>query len=149
VIVLLQDPSSLIRPRAIFTNYRAVLHGVVAFLAPLLVATGALGLIAWLVDLLDTTSGYAFAKSVLAIAGVLGLSLTSISARLKNTAQSLTLRIKQNAFGDLIAAELTVVPGRPGRRSGLSGRKARARDRQMARAVQNRTLTSITPAACR
>jgi hypothetical protein len=149
VIVLLQDPSSLIRPRAIFTNYRAILHGVVAFLPQLLLATGALGLIAWFVDLLNTQAGYAFGKSVLAIAGVLGLSLTSISARLKNTAQSLTLRIKQNAFGDLIAAELTVVPGRPGRLSGLSGRKSKRRDRQMARAVQNRTLTSITPAKCR
>jgi hypothetical protein len=149
VIVLLQDPSSLIRPRAMFTNRRAVLHGVVAFLPQLMLATAALGLIAWLVDLLNTTSGYAFGKSVLAIAGVLGLSLTSISARLRNTGQSLILRIKQNAFGDLIAAELTVVPGRPAGRRGLSERTSRRRDRQMARAVQDRSLTVITPEQCR
>ncbi len=52
------------------------------------------------------------------VLGVAGLSLATVQAGLKNTAQGLLTRLRQDAFTDLVAAAIAEAPGKPG----LAGR---------------------------
>jgi hypothetical protein len=144
VVVLIQDPSSLVSPYTVYRNFRGILKGFQGFLPQLLVAGGSLGAVSWLIDLLNTSHGNAIGKSLLGIASALGLSGSGITARLKNTAQSLTTRLKQDVYADVVAAEMTIAPGKSGPLTKTGDARGRKRDRMVTRAVRNRTLTAVS-----
>ena len=61
----------------------------------------------WLAD-----GGSGFAKAIVAALGAAGLSLAGLQGRLKNATQALVRRLRQDAYADLVATAVTVVPPR-------------------------------------
>ena len=87
-----------------------VAHVLRAFwLQLLLTGLGAAALIAF-ADLLASPRGTTLAKSLLAAAGITGFSIAGVSAKLKNQAQALLLRLRQDAYTDLITVDITTAP---------------------------------------
>ena len=142
LVVLLQDPKTLVKPYAVLRNYKAAWRSINAFLPQLFFAVGSLALVAWFIYLLNTSQGDALGKSVLGVIAALGISTATIGSYLKNAAQSILYRVKQDAYGDLIAAEMTIAPRQPVNGLKLAGSEDRKRDRSVSRAVKARTLTT-------
>jgi hypothetical protein len=133
-----QDPTTLITPNALLRNFRQVAHVLRAFwLQFLLTGLAGAALIAF-ADLLASPRGTALARSLLAAAGVTGFSIAGISAKLKNQAQALLLRLRQDAYTDLITVEITTAPPQP---RVLPGR----RRAKLARMARQRSVTPVTP----
>jgi hypothetical protein len=112
LILLGQDPSTLIKPFALVRNVRTTLRAARLFL-PQLVG-GALGVAAltWFVWLAAVGGGTSAGKAVLAALGVLGVSLTTLQAKLKSSTQALLTRLRDDAYTDLVSIAITVVPAR-------------------------------------
>ncbi len=133
-----QDPTTLISPYALLRNFRQVAHVIRAFWFQLLLTgLGGAALIA-LADLLASPQGTALAKSLLAAAGITGFSIAGVSAKMKNQAQALLLRLRQDAYTDLITVEITTAPPQP---RTLPGR----RRAKVARMARQRSVTPVTP----
>jgi hypothetical protein len=136
-----EDPTTLIGPYALLRNFRLVAHVLRAFwIQFLLTGLGAAALIAF-ADLLASPRGSSLAKSLLAAAGITGFSVAGVSGKLKNQAQAMLLRLRQDAYTDLIAVDITTAPPQPRAVPVLPARR-RAKLAKMAR---QRSLTPVTP----
>jgi len=133
-----QDPTTLISPYALLRNFRQVAHVLRAFWLQFLLTGLAGAALVVLADLLASPRGTTLAKSLLAAAGVTGFSVAGVSAKLKNQAQALLLRLRQDAYTDLITVEITTAPPQP---RVLPGRR-RAKLAGMAR---QRSVTPVSP----
>jgi len=133
-----QDPTTLISPYALLRNFRQVAHVLRAFWLQFLLTGLAGAALIVLADLLASPRGTTLAKSLLAAAGVTGFSVAGVSAKLKNQAQALLLRLRQDAYTDLITVEITTAPPQP---RVLPGRR-RAKLAGMAR---QRYVTPVSP----
>ena len=133
-----QDPTTLISPYALLRNFRQVAHVLRAFWLQFLLTGLAGAALIVLADLLASPRGTTLAKSLLAAAGVTGFSVAGVSAKLKNQAQALLLRLRQDAYTDLITVEITTAPPQP---RVLPGRR-RAKLAGMAR---QRSVTPVSP----
>jgi hypothetical protein len=83
---------------------------------------------------------------------ITGLSLAGLMARLKNQAQAMVTRLRQDVYTDLVAVAITTAPlppAPPPRPGILEGpRKAIVVSRQkrtMTRIVRERSITPVTP----
>lgn len=137
LLVLGQDPSTLIKPYALIKNWRNSLRVLRALWIQLVTAAISLALVIAVITLIAEGSSTPFVKSLLGVLGVVGLSTAAVQARLKTTAQSLLTRFRQDAYTDLVAGEIAVAPDKPG---------ARRPDRVVAEEVRKRTLTTVEAA---
>jgi hypothetical protein len=112
LILLGQDPSTLIKPFALVRNVRATLRAARLFLPQLVVGTLGVGALTWFVWLAAVGGGTSAGKAILATLGTLGLSLTTLQAKLKSSTQALLTRLRDDAYTDLVAIAITVVPAR-------------------------------------
>ena len=136
--IVAEDPTTLIGPYALLRNFRMVARVLRAFWIQLvLTGLGAAALIAF-ADLLASPRGTSWAKGLLATAGIAGFSVAGLSAKLKNQAQALLVRLRQDAYTDLIAVDITTAPPPP---NTLPARR-RAKVAKMAR---QRSITPVTP----
>lgn len=140
LIVLLQDPSTLIKPYAVIFNLRAIWHAVRAFWLQLIVGAGSLIAIAYFIGYLSSSNQSTFAKGVLGVLSAVGISVTAITGWLKNTAQAISTRIKQDVYTDLVAIQVSIIPGRPRSYVGRQQQAIRTR-----RAITRRRITIPTP----
>jgi hypothetical protein len=138
LLVLGQDPSTLIPPYALLKDWRAAFHAVRALWIQIVTAVISLGLVIALITLVLSGSANSFLKAIFGVVGVVGLSAASIQAGLKTTAQGLISRLRQDAYTDLVASAIAQAPGKPGARS---PRKAVIAE------VRKRTLTTVADAA--
>jgi len=116
LIVLRQDPTTLIKPYDWIRNYRAIGRAALAFLPQLLFTiAGLAGLVAFILLLQDKRSAVSVWLSALLAAG--GLSTAGITAFLKNSAQALVKRLRQDAFADLLAVVVTEPPPNKNRKA--------------------------------
>jgi hypothetical protein len=137
LLILGQDPSTLIPPYALLKDWRAAFHALRALWIQLLTAVISIGLVIALITLILSGSANAILKAVFGVVGVVGLSAASIQARLKTTAQGLLSRLRQDAYTDLVASAVAEAPGKPGARS---PRKAIIAE------IRKRTLTTVADA---
>jgi len=136
--IVAEDPTTLIGPYALLRNFRMVARVLRAFwIQFVLVGLGAAALIAF-ADLLASPQGTSWAKGLLATAGITGFSVAGLSAKLKNQAQALLTRLRQDAYTDLITVDITTAPPPP---KTLPTRR-RAKVAKMAR---QRSITPATP----
>ncbi len=141
LLVLGQDPSTLIPPYALLRDWRAASHALRALWIQIVTAAISIGLVIALISLiLGGTGGPAAAalKAIFGVVGVVGLSTAGIQAGLKTSAQGLLSRLRQDAYTDLVASAVAEAPGKPGARS---PRKAVVAE------VRKRTLTTVADAS--
>jgi hypothetical protein len=137
LLILGQDPSTLIPPYALLRNWQATVHALRALWIQLVTAAVSLVLVIALIALILNGSANSLLKALLGVVGVVGLSAATVWARLKTTAQGLLARFRQDAYTDLVAVAIAEAPGKPGARS----------PRQVViEEVRKRTLTTIADA---
>jgi phosphoglycolate phosphatase-like HAD superfamily hydrolase len=88
--------------------------------------------LATLLFLVTGNSAASWAKTLSGVLAIAGLSLAGLTGTLKNSAQALLKRLRQDAYTDLVAVAVQTAP-RPPNRSALQ------------RAINRRGLTPATP----
>jgi hypothetical protein len=132
LIVLGQDPTTLIGPAAVMQNYRTLARVVQLFWPQLLATALGLASLAALLVLFNTRDAAAWAKTLSGVVAAVGLSLAGLTGTLKNSAQALLKRLRQDAYTDLVALAVQTAPP-PLDKSALQ------------RAIGRRALTPATP----
>jgi hypothetical protein len=138
LLIIGQDPSTLIRPYALCKNWRASLHALRAVWIQLVTPALSLASVITAITLIANGSSTAFVKALLGALGAVGLSAATVQARLKNIAQSLLKRLRQDAYTDLVSVAIAVEPDKPG------VRKPR---KVVTSEVRKRTLTTVAEAS--
>jgi hypothetical protein len=138
LLVLGQDPSTLIPPYALLKDWRAALQALRALWIQIVTAAVSIGLVIALITLVLSGSANASLKAIFGVVGVVGLSAASVAAGLKTTAQGLLSRLRQDAYTDLVASAVADAPGKPG---------ARSPHRVIVAEVRKRTLTTVADAS--
>jgi uncharacterized protein YicC (UPF0701 family) len=134
LIVLRQDPTTLIGPAAFIRNYRTVARALKIFWPELLTTIFGLGALVILLVLVNMHGAAGWAKTLSGVLAVVGFSLAGLTGALKNSAQALLKRLRQDAYTDLVAIAVQTAPPPPGRdKSALQ------------KAINHRTLTPATP----
>jgi len=137
LLILGQDPSTLIKPYALVKNWHTTVRVLRALWVQLVTTVISLALVIAVITLIAEGSSTPFVKSLLGVLGAVGLTTAAFQTRLKNTAQSLLTRLRQDAYTDLVAGEIAIAPDKPG---------ARRPDRIVAEEVSKRTLTTVADA---
>jgi hypothetical protein len=145
--ILKQDPTTLIRPYQLLKDWSLVLRAARLFWFQLvlgLFAAGALAGFAYLLALPTVKSGLA---TVLGALGITGIPVAGWAAKLKNDAQSMLTRIKEDAYTDLIAVAITTAPPppQPGKALDPSAEPSGRRQAELTRIVRKRRITRVTP----
>ncbi len=146
LLMLGQDPTTLIRPYARLTSWRYLFRAARTFLPQAVLVFVALGLVAafFVVTGLD---GSTWVSPVLATGGFGAFAFAGLLAKGQSAAQRLVTRLKQDAYTDLVAISVAIVPPYPSGKRGRSGRRSpsgRQVRRQLEKAVRRRLLTPPT-----
>lgn len=141
LLILEQDPTTLIEPFGFLRNIRTTTKSLRVFL-PQLAGLG-ISLAVLLAAAFFATRGEhsTFTTIVTATVGFLGVSLSTVQAKLKSAAQAVTERLRQDAYTDLVATAITIVPPRR-QESAIKVAAKHPTNRAVNAALRNRTLTS-------
>jgi hypothetical protein len=137
LLILGQDPSTLIPPYALLKNWQATFHALRVLWIQLITAAISLAVVVALVALIFNGSANGLLQALLGVVGVVGLSAATVQARLKTSAQGLLGRFRQDAYTDLVAVAIAEAPDKPG---------ARKPRKVVVEEVRKRTLTTIADA---
>jgi hypothetical protein len=141
LVVLQQDPTQLVKPYQVVRSWRVLLKAAQAYFPQLLAGGIGVGLLLGFVKAASQKHPLGWVEALTSLFGAVGLSGAGLTAKLKNEAQTLSTRLRQDAYTDLIAASITTVPNPPPKRRGAS------RQTVVETAVRNRDLTPSTPLA--
>lgn len=144
LVVLGQDPSTLVQPYALLRSWRSARHMLRSLWPQLVLA--AVGVILIGAALWRAASGVGSGGgTALGGLGALGVTAATLTTVLKSTSQALLRRLRQDVYSDLVALAVAVVPTYPsGRRAGWLRRASAGPI--VRRAVQSRQLTVATAA---
>ncbi len=137
LVILKQDPTTLIKPYALLRHFRLIRQAARVFGAELALGALSAGALAGLAWALTRPQVAGWISTLLGVVAATGLSAAGLSARLKNTALAMFTRLRQDAYTDLVAVAISTCPPLPG--------PARRQRRAVAQAVQRRSLTPATP----
>ena len=147
LVVLKQDPTTLTKPYQLLKNYRLVLRTLRGFWFQLLLAAlaaAAVGVFAWL---LTKPQVHSWVKALLATVGLAGFSVAGLAAKVKNEAQNMLTRLKQDAYTDLITEAIITAPDPPRtvkpQRTGLI--PPLTKRAKMSSIMGARSITTVTP----
>jgi hypothetical protein len=147
LVLMKQDPTTLIKPYKLLTNYRLVWRTLRGFWVQLLTAALAAGAVAVFAWLLTKPSFSSWLKTLLAALGIAGFSVAGLTAKVKNDAQAMLTRLKQDAYTDLITEAITTAPLPP--RSVQAPKSGPIRPRtgkaKLTSMMRERSITPITP----
>lgn len=141
LLMLGQDPTTLIRPGAKLASLRNLTRTARAFWPQAALALVALAL-ATVFFAVDHDS-MPWISSLLATGGIGAFAVAGLLARGQSAAQRLVTRIRQDAYTDLVAVAVTIVPAYPSGDGRTAWRRART---AVECAVRRRRLTPPTPA---
>ena len=131
LIILSQDPTTLIGPAAVMKDYHTLRRALNLFWPELLATIVGFGFLIALLFLISAGAA-GWAKTLSAILAAVGFSLAGLTGTLKNSAQALLKRLRQDAYTDLVALAVQTAPPPP--------RKSDLQD-----AIRRRQLTPATP----
>jgi hypothetical protein len=131
LVVLAQDPTTLIRPFDVIGSYRTLAQAIKQF-APQVVAT-VIGLGALVVVLIMLSVGEHsdLVQTIGVVLAAAGVSIGGVTGALKNSAQSILVRLRQDTYTELVTEGITVQP-------------PAMTKREMRTAMARRKLTPIT-----
>jgi hypothetical protein len=138
LVVMRQDPTTLVRPYALIRNFRTMRRALRIFwpeFAGIAIAAAALSGFAVLLGEHHISSVF---KTALGFIAITGFSAAGLTARLKNQAQAMVTRLRQDVYTDLVAVAITTappVPAVPRRRQGT----------KLAAMARERSITPVTP----
>jgi hypothetical protein len=132
LIVLGQDPTTLIGPAAVMRNYRTLARAFQLFWPELAATLFGLAALITLLFLVNVGGATAWEKTLSGVLAAVGLSLAGLTGTLKNSAQALTKRLRQDAYTDLVALAVQTAPAPPDHSA-------------LQRAISHRALTPATP----
>lgn len=133
LLILEQDPTTLVRPGESLASLRSAGRALRAFWPQVALAVIAVALVTAVVPSLG--EGRDWLSSLLATSGLGVLVTAGLLARGQSAAQRVVMRMRQDAYTDLVALSVTVVPDHP---------RGSAR-RLLERVVRTRRLTPPTP----
>lgn len=142
LLVLGQDPSTLVKPITLLHGKFTTLRLARAFWPQLLVGALSLGVVAAFVLLLTTDTGGPITTALLGLIGTVGVSASTLAAKAKNATQSLLTRLRQDAHSDLVAIEVTSVPLHPDDAGRPSTNERSTTHREIENAVAARTIAA-------
>jgi len=152
LVVMRQDPTTLVQPYALIRNFRMVKRALRIFwpeLSGAIIAAAALSLFAGALGQHNISS---LAKSAFGFIAITGFSIAGLTARFKNQAQAMVTRLRQDVYTDLVAVAITTAPPPPAPqpRQGVLAAPQNAiaaskRKRAITRIVRERGLTPVTP----
>ena len=151
LILLDQDPSTLIQPYQLLRDPGLVWRAARLFWNQLVLAGLAVVAIAFFAYLVPRPHVSSWIPTLLGVIGITGFSVAGLGAALKNDAQAMITRIKEDAYTDLIAVAITVAPplprtGAPPDASADPRPVSSMRQAQITRIVRRRTITPVTSA---
>ena len=132
LIILGQDPTTLIGPAAVMRNYRTLARAFQLFWPELIATVFGLGALITLLFLVNVGGAAAWVKTLSGVLAAVGLSLAGLTGTLKNSAQALTKRLRQDAYTDLVALAVQTAPAPPDKSA-------------LQKAISHRALTPATP----
>jgi len=140
LVVMRQDPTTLVQPYALIRSFRMVARAVRIFWPELIGTAVAAAALSGFVVAVGEKNLSSFLKSALGFIAIAGFSLSGLLARLKNQAQAMVTRLRQDVYTDLVAVAITTAPPIPA----VSKRPAR-QNAKKAKMVRERTITPVTP----
>ncbi len=132
LIVLAQDPTTLIEPYQLVFQYRTVLRALAAFWPQLVATIVGLVFLGFLLFLLSSNSTSTWKQSLSGILAAVGLSFAGLTGTLKSSALAMLTRLRQDAYTDLVTLAVQTAPP-PKKKS------------QLQQAINQRRLTPATP----
>ena len=148
LLVLGQDPTTLIRPYERLRSPTNILRAVKIFWPQIALALLSIALVTAYFSVVGTAGDVGsvpvWFSSLLATGGFGAFAAAGILARGKSAAQRMVTRLRQDAYTDLVAVSVTTVPPPPAAPGGKAQRIRFARHLVEA-AVRRRTLTPPTP----
>jgi hypothetical protein len=132
LIILGQDPTTLIGPAAVMKNYRTLARAFQLFWPELVATIVGLGFLVALLFLVNVRDAAPWLKTLAGIGAAVGLSLAGLTGTLKNSAQALLKRLRQDAYTDLVAIAVQTAPPPPTKAA-------------LENAISRRELTPATP----
>jgi hypothetical protein len=152
LVVMGQDPTTLVQPYALTRNFRMIKRALRIFWPELVIAIIAAAALAGFAVAIGEQNINSFLKSSLGFIAIAGLSIAGLTARLKNQAQAMVTRLRQDVYTDLVAVAITTAPPPPAPppRPGLFERPRKAivasrQKRAMTHMVRERKITPVTP----
>jgi hypothetical protein len=143
LVVLGRDPTTYVKPYALLRGWRATLRAFRGLWPQLLLALLSAAAVTAVAYFLGTGRGQAWLTALLGLFGALGLTASGVAAKAKSAGQQLVTRVRQDAYGDLVAVAVCVVPPLPG---GMGGAARQQRtERRVRAAVRQRHVTTVTP----
>jgi hypothetical protein len=103
LVVIGQDPTTLVRPYALTRNFRMTKRALRTFWPELVTAFIAAAALAGFVVAIGENNISSFLKSTLGFIAIAGLSVAGLTAKLKNQAQAMVTRLRQDVYTDLLA----------------------------------------------
>ena len=134
LLVLRQDPTTLVRPGERLPRVVTALRTLKTFWPQVVVAVAVLGLGPWLVRELVDDRGV-LSSTLAATGGIGAVIAATLLAKGQSAAQRVVMRMRQDAYTDLVVLSLTAVPDAPSWWQGI----------KLDRAVRTRRLTPPTP----
>jgi hypothetical protein len=132
LIVLAQDPTTLIEPYRLVTNHRTAIRAFRLFWPQLAATVFGVGFLVTLLVLLSGNSRATLEKTLSGVLAGIGLSIAGLTGRLKTSAQAMLTRLRQDSYTDLVILAVQTAP--PPKKKAL-----------LQQALDQRTLTPATP----
>lgn len=143
LLILGQDPTTLIQPYAKLTGLRGIGRAARLFRPQLVLFGTAFALVTAFFTVFGE-SGPSWLTSLLATSGFGVFVAAGVLVRGQSAAQRLLTRLRQDAYTDLVAVSLTTVPERPPA-SGVTTDDVRSARKRLELLVRRRSLTTPTP----
>jgi len=148
LVVMRQDPTTLVRPYALTRNYRMIMRALRIFWPEVLGIIVAAGALSGFVVLLGENKVNSVLNSALGLIAIAGFTTAGFLAKLKNQAQAMVTRLRQDVYTDLVAVAITIVPDMPSlpeTRVPLLPSKRSRQNAQLVGMARERGITPVTP----
>src|SRR6266581_3001277 len=139
LVVMDQDPTTMVQPYALVRNFRMVLRALRIFWPELIGTVVAAAALSGFAVALGQNQISSLATSALGFIAITGFSVAGLTAKLKNQAQAMVTRLRQDVYTDLVAVAVTTAPPMP------NVKRQSRQNAKMARMARERKITPVTP----
>jgi hypothetical protein len=148
LVVMQQDPTTLVKPYALTRNYRMIVRALRIFWPEVFGIIVAAAALSGFVVLLGENKVKPLLNSALGLIAITGFTTAGLLAKMKNQAQAMVTRLRQDVYTDLVAVAITTVPPMPSVPDTgvpLVASKHSRQNAQLVRMARERGITPVTP----